>query len=127
MPSSENVSGAKLFEFGRTLTLYFDYFVEDEPRRTGIRFHGVVIAQKRCERFASSWNVKSYDTLTEIHKSPWVEQIKQELSGQYGHELDRFRHFAIYLESLASLEVICTGFDLIQEEPGSWETLNVNT
>lgn len=125
--STESVRDPKFFQFGKTATLYFDYFIGNEARRSGIRFDGVIAVLTRSERFSSSWNVKAYDTLTEIHQSPWAVQIRQEISEMYRGELDKFRHFAIYLDSAGSFEVLCVGFEVLPEEIGSWESLSITT
>ena len=125
--STESVTDAKLFQYGKTATLYFDYFVNGVAKRSGIRFEGVAAIQTRNERFSSSHSISSFDKLTEIHESNWVSQIKQEIGDLYQDELIHFRHFVIYLDSVGSFEVLSTGFDILPEELGSWESLQPAT
>ncbi len=125
--SSDAVSAPKLFKYGKTATFYFDYFVDDEPKRSGIKFDGVIGQQTRSERFSSSWNVKAFDTLTEILESDWKEQIKREVHERHHDDLTQFRHFAIYLDSAGSFEVLSSDFEILPEESGSWESLQVTT
>lgn len=125
--STESVTDPKLHQFGKTVTLYFDYFLDGVPKRSGIRFDEAVATRTRNERFSSSWNVKAFDTLTEIHESDWKSQIKQEVHERHHEELTQFRHFAIYLDSAGSFEVLSSDFEILPEESGSWESLRAAT
>ena len=125
--STDSISDPKLFKEGRTVTLYFDYLIDNEPRRSGIRFDGVVCLRTSNERFSSSWNVKAFDTLTEIHDSEWPAQIKREIHERHHSELSGFRHFAVYLDSTGSFEVLSTDFEILPEESGSWESLRTTS
>lgn len=121
--STASVTDPKLHKFGKTVTLYFDYFLDGILKRSGIRFEGAVATRTRSERFSSSWNVKAFDTLTEILESDWKSQIKQEIHESYHEELAQFRHFAIYLDSAGSFEVLSSDFEILPEESGTWESL----
>lgn len=125
--STESVTDAKLFQYGKTVTLYFDSFVDGVPKRSAIRFEDAVASRRRNERFSSSWNVKAFDTLTEILESDWEVQIKREVHERHHDELSEFRHFAIYLDSAGSFEVLSSGFEILPEESGSWESLRPTT
>lgn len=125
--STESVTDPKLYQVGKTVTLYFDYFSSGIPKRSGIRFVDAIATRTRSERFSSSWNVKAFDTLTEILESDWKSQIRQEVHERHHEELTQFRHFAIYLDSAGSFEVLSTDFEILQEESGSWESLRAAT
>lgn len=125
--STDSVTDAKLFQYGKTVTLYFDYFEGGVAKRSGIKFEGAVATQTRSERFSSSQSISSFDNLTEIYESPWVVQIKQEIGHLYIGEIVQFRHFVIYLDSVGSFEILSSGFKILPEELGSWELLRVTT
>jgi len=125
--STGSVTDAKLFQYGKTVTLYFDYFVDGVAKRSGIRFEDAVAMRTRNERFSSSQSISSFDKLTEIHESAWVTQIKQEIGDLHQDELIQFRHFVIYLDSAGSIEVLSSDFVILPEESGSWESLRPTT
>ncbi|HBN76868.1 MAG TPA: hypothetical protein DD473_13825 [Planctomycetaceae bacterium] len=124
--SAESVTDPKLFQYGKTVTLYFDYFEDGVAKRSGIRFESVAATRTRNERFASSQGM-SFDKLKEIHESAWVAQMKQEIGHLYQNELSQFRHFVIYLDSAGSFEVLASDFEILPEESGSWESLRAAT
>lgn len=121
------MTDAKLFQYGKTVTLYFDYFVDGKAKRSGIRFEGAAATRTRNERFSSSQSISSFDKLTEIHESAWAAQIKEEIGDLYQDELIQFRHFVIYLDSVGSFEVLSSDFEILPEESGSWESLRAAT
>lgn len=125
--STASVTYPRLFQNGKTVTIYFDYFVDNVAKRSGIKFNDAIATYTRREQFSSSWNVKAFDTLTEIHESDWKSQIAEEIAARHHSELDRFRHFAFYLDGTGSFEVLSSDFEILPEESGSWESLQVTS
>ena len=123
--STDSVTDAKLFFYGKDVTLYFDYHIEGHPKRSGIRFTGTIALRTNCERYATI--AANYDRLTEYLDSSWLEELRSQSDRLYRDELLIYRHFGIYLDSAGSFEVLSTDFEILPEESGSWESLQATT
>ncbi len=123
--STDSVTDPIVWCFGKTATIFFDYFVSGEPRRSGIRFVETIALRTYNERFGQI--AGNYDHLTEYLDSPWLSELERRSDRLYRDELASYRHFGIYLDSAGSFEVLAKGFEILPEEPGSWESLRLTT
>lgn len=121
--STDAVTDAKLFCYGKDVPLYFDYYIKGEPRRSGIWFLEAIALRTYTERYAKI--AANYDRLVEYLDSQWIEELRNHTDGLYRDDLLNYRHFGIYLDSAGSFEVLAQGFEIMQEEPGSWENLTL--
>ena len=86
-------------------TIRFEYYRDGILYRSGIRFHRVPAARTRAERCCKSWHIEAYDTLVEVEKSSWVEEIRAETSERWRNEWET-HHYMIYLDSSGCFEII---------------------
>jgi len=79
---------------------------DGRERLVSVLFVGVRAFRHRAESLCTVWHVEgAYDTLCEVEDSEWVKELRRDAVPEWR---DHFvmRHFMIYLDSYASLEVI---------------------
>ena len=118
-PSTDAITDATSYLFGKNMLIKFDYYMDANPRRTSLWFKGVVSTKFRCERCCTSWHIKAFDVLTEILDSQWIVDQRADLAPRYRDEFT-VRHFKIYFDSVGCFEVLAEDFELMPEEAGSW-------
>ncbi|GIW83444.1 MAG: hypothetical protein KatS3mg105_5251 [Gemmatales bacterium] len=123
--STNAVSDPKVWVFGKVVTLYFDYYVDGHKRRSGIRFVSTIAFRTTNERYGRVGS--HYDRLTEYLDSDWLKELKAHASNHYRDDLERYRHFGIFLDSAGTFEVLSLDFELLPEEAASWESLSPTT
>ena len=84
----------------------FAYVINGIGRGGGIEFRRISAMRKRAEVCCTAWHIEgAYDTLVEVHGSPWIEEIRADTSEQWRDRWE-MHHFMIYLDSVGCFEVI---------------------
>jgi hypothetical protein len=101
--------------------LRFQYYRNGVLYRSGIRFNRVSATRTLAERCCTAWHIEgAYDTLVEIERSPWLEDISSNTQKMWRDKWE-MHHFMIYLDSAGCFETIADSWEILQEEQGSWQ------
>lgn len=99
----------------------FQYIRDGAWYRSGIRFDRVAATRTRAERCSKLLTEidGGYDTLVEVLDSPWREEVRADMNPSWR---DRWQtnHYAIYVDSYGSFELIAASWEILPEEPGQW-------
>jgi hypothetical protein len=58
--------------------------------------------------------VETYDKLTDMGRTPWLDSVRRQLSG-FGGEVQSLRHLMIYFDDGPCYEFICRSFRVTDE------------
>lgn len=112
IPSTQASSEPDYTATGDELDLSIPLQVDGQVRGIHVRFLQVAAFRRRTEPLCTFWHIEyAYDALCEVLQSDWLEDLR-------GAAIDprartaALRHFLIYLDSFASLEVIAAGYQV---------------
>lgn len=112
--ASTSFTSHSVFEApGGHAILRFDYEIDGESRRGGLRFDKVRAFRYRAEGHCTLWHVDGvYDTLAEIAESEWVSELSAANStGQW-----EIHHFMIYVDSAGCYEIAAGSWAWLSED-----------
>ena len=122
--SSGELGDVGLSLWGRTAVLFYDYIHDEKILRSGIRIKGVVASKHRTENCCTSFQIRGYDRLVEVHGSPWVKKQLSEINDFCRKDYKKIRHFLIYFDGAGvAYEFLALDFEILPEESGTWESL----
>ena len=120
MPSTDSVTDATLEVVGAAPILRYDYYRDEAPYKSGIRFNKSLATRTRTERCCTAWHIEgAYDTLVEVAESSWVAELRNDIPDRWKDEQE-MHHYMIYLDSAGCFETIAESYEVLPEEEGSW-------
>ena len=98
--------------------ILYDYQRDDGKKiRTGIRFNLITAYRERDAETTIGWHYEHYDTLVEIHDSPWIEEFRPNLTGPRSQWV--VRHFKMFTHCTC-FEFLAASWDILPEYEGVW-------
>jgi hypothetical protein len=104
----------------REEVIRLQYYLNDERRRSGIRFHGVGVALARYRLFVPSWLDEAYYALAEVENSAWLKEMLKDVEPKDLPGMRQKRHYAFLTKDSGAFEFIADSWELLPEEPGWW-------
>ena len=101
--------------------LRLQYYRDGKPMRSGIRFRGVGAVLIRYSHFEPLSRDQDWYTLAEIEDSAWLKELLKDVAPQYAPPLRQKHHYAFPTKDDGLFEFIADSWELIAEEPGSWQ------
>lgn len=97
-------------------TIRYGYLKQGKRYKGGIEFRRLAATRTRAERCCTVWHIEqAYDTLVEVERSPWANEIRADTSEQWRDKFE-IHHFMIYLDSVGCFEFIAESWEAIPEE-----------
>lgn len=116
VPSTSITSHVRFEYPGGDALLRFDFYRDETPYATGIRFEKVRAYRFRAESHCTAWHINGvYDTLAEVTGSDWVAELHMaESPSAWGRW--EIHHFMIYVDSAGCFEVAAGSWSWLPEE-----------
>jgi hypothetical protein len=95
---------------GGEIAVEIEYKTGSRVGRSQLVFAKPRVYCRRAESHCTEWHIgESYDSVSEILDSRWVEDIRKE-TAECWRDTWVMRHFKIYFDGWGCLEVICESF-----------------
>lgn len=94
---------------GVSPAIRFGYTKNGMPYSGGIEFTKVAATRIRSERCCQTWHIEAYDTLVEVEKSQWLEEIRRDTQEMWRSKWE-MHHYMIYVDSAGCFEVIASSW-----------------
>lgn len=114
-PSTAINSSVRLEQVGTVLTVTFTWFDLDTERTVpcSVVFTGVRAHAHRSESATDAWRIEgAYDTVCEVHDSPWLDEVVAMTRKNSRHDVDALKHFLLFLDGAGSYEAIAVSWEL---------------
>ena len=110
---SSGLSGVDLQELSgrRSCALACD---DGENNPVRVIFDGVEAFKCTYHNACTVEMVETYDGLTDVGRTGWLESVRQQLSG-FNEDVEALRHLMIYFDDGPCYEFICRGFRVEEE------------
>lgn len=116
VPSTE-LEEVVLRDFAGSVTIRFEYELDDRLVSGGIEFQGIRAYRRRAESHCTKWHIAdAYDTLVEVENSEWVAELLAAMQPDM-RDMFEMHHYMIYLDSVGCYEVVAASWRFLPETP----------